>query len=81
MAIPDRDSRGDNGISQHAELLDFNFDDIAWLQENRWLAEHADSFGCAGGDDVAGLQGNGCVSRCEGREDRKLRRAWSDAGQ
>src|SRR3954471_24108564 len=47
----------DDAIAHRADSLDFSLHDIARPQELGGRAAEADTFGCAGGDDVAGLDG------------------------
>ena len=48
----------DDRVLDRADALDLAADAVARLEEDRRVAEDADAAGRAGGDDVAGLQGD-----------------------
>ena len=47
---------GDNSLLLFAEAFDAEADGLACAEEGWWFHAHADAGGCAGGDDVAGVE-------------------------
>src|ERR1700722_10382499 len=45
-----------DGVAQHTHALDFHFEDISRLHENRWLARRPNATRCSSDDHITRLQ-------------------------